>query len=89
MPFVGQMTPEEVKAKTEEVLRRLKTKGVPANCPRCGKNEWQVDLLGYFVSSLPVAGVGIPPPHVPVLNLTCTNCGSTQLHNLKALDIEV
>lgn len=83
------MTPEEIKAKLDEIARILKERGVVGNCPRCSQNNWQAEFLGYFVSALPVKGVTIPPPHVPVLNLTCKNCGGTQLHNLNLLGINL
>lgn len=76
------MTNEERQAKIGEIIALLKEKGVNATCSRCGRNQWQADLIGYFVSALPIEGVTIPPPHIPVLNLTCQNCGSTEFYNL-------
>lgn len=89
MAQLTKMTPEAIKAKTEELVRALKEKGITGQCPRCGRNDWQASLFGYFVSALPVEGVTIPPPHIPILNLTCNNCGSTQLHNLNVLGMEL
>jgi predicted nucleic-acid-binding Zn-ribbon protein len=87
MTYVGPMNPEQARAKIEEVTRLLRERGTLSTCPRCGKNDWRADLLGYFVSTLPVTGLTVPPPHVPVLNLTCNNCGYMELHNLSILGI--
>jgi hypothetical protein len=89
MAYVGSLSPEQVKAKLDEVVRVLRERGALAACPRCRHNDWDAVFLGYLVSGLPVAGLNVPPPHVPVLNLTCKNCGSTQLHNLNVLGIQL
>ena len=89
MPSTEPLKQEQAKEKMDEISRILRERGALSNCPRCGRNDWQADLVGYFVATLPITGVTIPPPHIPVLNLTCRNCGSTQLHNLNVLGIEL
>jgi hypothetical protein len=89
MSYVGRPSPEELKTKIEEISKILRERGVVGPCPRCLRNNWKVDLLGYLVSTLPLGGFSLPTPHVPVLNLTCQNCGSTQLHNLNVLGIKI
>lgn len=89
MSYPTNLKPEDLQAKIEEISRVLKERGVSGNCPRCGHTNWQAEFLGYFVSALPVTAVTIPPPHIPVVNLTCTNCGSTQMHHLTVLGINL
>jgi hypothetical protein len=89
MSNTSSPTPEERKAKLEEIFAILRGRGVPANCPRCGRNDWHAEILGYLVSPLPVTSFGVPPPHVPALSLTCKNCGAMQLHSLGALGIQI
>ena len=92
MPAVGSLTSDEVQARVEEISRILRERGVAADCPRCGTNDWQTDLLGYLVSPLrsakDVVSFQVPPLHAPMLSLTCKNCGSTQLHNLNVLGVK-
>lgn len=84
------LTPEEAQAKVDEAVGVLRARGALFACPRCSQNNWLGDLVGYVVHGLPAVGVfNIPPLHIEFLNLTCKNCGSTQLHNLKVLGIDL
>jgi predicted nucleic-acid-binding Zn-ribbon protein len=84
------LTQEEVQAKVDEAVRVLGGRRALFACPRCGQNDWHGDLVGYVVQGLPATGsFNIPPPHLDFLNLTCKNCGSTQLHNLRVLGIDL
>jgi predicted nucleic-acid-binding Zn-ribbon protein len=89
MSDTGPPSPEGLKAKLDEITGILRERGVPATCPRCGRNEWHADLMGYLASPLPVDGMTVPPPHVPMLNLTCKHCGGTQMHNLNVLGVRL
>jgi hypothetical protein len=83
------LTPDQTKAKIEDALKVLRERGALQHCPRCRHSDWQADLLGFFVSVLPVVTFNMPPVHVPVLMLTCKVCGNVQLHNLNILGITV
>ena len=72
----------------EKISRVLEERTLGAECPRCGTNEWLVDVLALPVLSLPVTSVQNNRPDVPLLFLTCRNCGWIALHSLKILEIE-
>ena len=72
----------------EEAVAALRRKGVHGACPRCSKGNWNADIVAVYVSAdVPPAGFAMPPPHLPVVMLICTNCGFTSMHNLRALGV--
>ena len=55
------------------------SKGVNANCPACGRNNWST---GDIVTS-PVftkgGGISIGGPQIPMVQLICGNCAHVRL----------
>lgn len=71
-----------------KAIEALKSRGLyESHCGRCGKNQWAGDIFAVIISTFPVTTLVVPPPHMPVLVLTCTYCGNTVFHNLKALGV--
>lgn len=82
------MVTEVAQTLLDKAVKALREKGVPATCPRCGQNNWAAETLGYLViTDLSSSALTLPPPLVPVLSLTCLNCGFLVLHNLKVLGV--
>ena len=80
---------EEVESQhTEKFARILQAKNVVAECPRCGTNEWYTDLLALPVLSHLVTGPQDSRSEVPMLFLTCRNCGWIAMHSVKILEAE-
>ena len=71
---------------TEALTKRLGNKS--PKCPICQTEEWNAEVAGFLVTSLPSVGIRFPPPFYPSLVLTCNNCGFTSQHNLKTLNVE-
>ncbi len=72
-----------------KAIGKLRERGVHEDhCVRCGHDDWTGDRLGLAVVDLPQEAGGLRPTHIPVLVLTCKNCGYTVFHNQKVLDIE-
>jgi hypothetical protein len=69
------------KTDTKKVIEFLTEKWGDKDCPMCNKGPWQVQdklfqLSEYHQGSLVVGG-----PLIPVIPVTCTNCGHTILVN--------
>lgn len=73
---------------TDKLTRILQERNIVADCPRCSTNEWYVDLLALPVLPFPVTDSQVSRPDVPMLFLTCRNCGWIAMHSLKILDTE-
>ena len=73
---------KEAKFNAEEFLKELNSKWLlDKTCPICGSNNWTVapdpqQLMRFAGGSLVVGGAVIP-----VVAVTCTNCGYTRLFN--------
>jgi hypothetical protein len=77
----------------DAVLRLLKKRGIPADCPICSANEWQVlGPLENLLGAIPVAD--LEGEHVSMgkdwtvllaFALVCRKCGFIRLHSRKAL----
>src|SRR5215472_1861389 len=78
--------------KINQALTRLRERGVPNSCPRCGHYSWIAELVAFHASPMPpsvrpsinIANVG---SYIPALALTCRNCGSIFQHNLITLGL--
>ena len=69
-----------------QVLAKLKQRGVCAECELCGKNSWMlVENVSVPVSS----PSNFPTLHIPSAGLICTNCGNMRLLSLGALDLSL
>lgn len=78
------VTPEKLRT----IIAALEAKNVSKQCPRCTNNKWNAEVLGIVVHPLRHKGFSVPPPLIPILLLTCNNCGWTAMHNLNVLGIE-
>ncbi len=69
---------------TEKVLAYLKkTWTEKSQCPMCGSNSWSVsdkifELREYHGGDFIIGGGG---PIVPIIPVTCSNCGNTVIVN--------
>ncbi len=82
----------------KNALEQMKARGVNDDyCPRCGKFDWNVDLLEIPVNSAMLPGVvtlgpgaqSIPIPTtgtLTVLSIICKICGYTIFHTLNVLE---
>lgn len=77
--------PEDYK---EQLIQKLKEKGVKGICQLCGKNNWSTvdQAVSLHISDLK-GGLVIPPPQIPCAALVCQNCGNVRLLALGALDL--
>ncbi len=70
--------------KTQEVLNQITSKCTIRKCPMCGGNEWNIEdkifELREFNNGNLVIGGG-SSSIIPLLAITCTNCGNTQFIN--------
>jgi hypothetical protein len=68
----------------DQVLDKLKERGVRFECELCGQNDWSI-----FDRPLPVqvASGSVSPPYIPSAALICSNCGNMRLLALGALDL--
>ena len=83
------ITEEDHKRFVENLKNELEKRGISISCPRCQHQEWVVERVGLHVSPLPVKGMVVPPPHIPLVILTCKHCGWVAMHNLKVLGIDL
>lgn len=70
--------------KTQEILNRVTTNCRVRTCPMCGGNNWNIEdkifELREFNNGNLVIGGG-NSSIIPLLAITCTTCGNTQLIN--------
>lgn len=83
----------------QKAIEVIKARGVrDDNCPRCGKFDWNVDLLHIPANSdmLRPSAVGFQVQQpasarttgvLSVLSMACKNCGYTIFHTLNVLGI--
>jgi hypothetical protein len=99
----GAQQSPEVLHRTIEAVKILRERGALKDdlCPRCNTDNWEVDFIAIPAVPLPKGGFNIPrnvvlpvsigsgstPSYIPALTLTCSNCGNTIIHNLKALGL--
>lgn len=70
---------DEDKAK---LIRHLEDKWSSQNCPMCGHSSWNIPSEVYEIREFHGGGLVVGPiPIVPVLPITCSNCGNTVLVN--------
>jgi hypothetical protein len=74
-------------------LEALSKKGVSEYCSRCREHQWTAELLALHATTMPhgffPGGISGLQSYVPVLSLTCNNCGSIYLHNVEKLGIKL
>ena len=70
------------------VVEALHKKSVQIACPRCGQKTWGAQQIAFLVTDPNTEGFLMPPPQLPVVILTCQNCGWVSMHDLKTLGVE-
>jgi uncharacterized Zn finger protein len=77
------------KQRQEQVIIALKEKGATHACPRCGNLEFEVigeagiplsPARGYMWSG--------PTPEIPVVLVSCSNCGYIAQHAMRLLGLK-
>jgi mevalonate kinase len=72
----------------QKAIEELKRRGLYDKCPRCGTNDWLVELAAILTSPLPPPGRGVGVgSFAPVVVLTCKNCAAMFNHNLITLGL--
>jgi predicted nucleic-acid-binding Zn-ribbon protein len=66
---------------TKEVLSFISAKWGNRNCPMCGEGTWEVQEKTFQLSEFHHGNLAVGGPLVPVIPVTCTNCGNTVLVN--------
>lgn len=70
------------KIESAKLIRHLNQKWAGRGCAQCGKSNWEVQAstfeLREFHGGNMVIGAG---PIIPVVPVTCSNCGNTILVN--------
>lgn len=70
---------DDVKAK---LIRHLEDKWSDQKCPMCGHSSWNVPSEIYEIREFYGGDIIVGPiPIVPLLPVTCSNCGNTILIN--------
>jgi hypothetical protein len=71
-----------MKLKEESVRRYLEGHGA-SNCATCGQNNWTYDPTVYEIREFTGGGlvIGGNTALLPVLTVTCSNCGTMKLIN--------
>lgn len=70
----------------DEVLRFFEAKGIPPECPACGKNDWYLPGSEEdFSAALLMPRLQGDPlknfrGHIPVVHMICVNCGHVRMH---------
>ncbi|WP_147445082.1 hypothetical protein [Corallococcus sp. CA053C] len=91
-PRDTKITTEDFSKQDTELARlaiaELTKKGVSTECKSCGKNNWNIFAMKIVATSatetfFPAATT----MNVPVLSLTCLECGWISMHNLKILGV--
>lgn len=76
----------------ERILARIQERAPGMGvCPICRSPEWRVQNAGYVVLTLQdnMAAFRIGGgPSMPMVTITCQNCGNTQLLNMIVLGLE-
>ncbi len=66
---------------TKKVIQFLTEKWGNRDCPMCGKGPWEVQEKAFQLSEFHHGNLVVGGPLIPVIPVTCTNCGHTALVN--------
>lgn len=70
------------KVDQEKVVEHLrKTWGHNRTCPLCSKGPWQIQDKFFQLLEFTGGGLTVGGPVIPVVPITCANCGNTVLVN--------
>jgi hypothetical protein len=77
------------KKRQEEIIKALEAKGASRSCPRC--SNLQFEVIGEALLPL-YEPRGSPlwatAPEIPVVLVSCTNCGYIAQHAARLLDLK-
>lgn len=62
-------------------IARLNQKWGNRPCPMCGVSKWSVQESTFQLMEFSESGLVVGGPVIPVVPITCTNCGNTVLVN--------
>lgn len=75
-----------MKVNKEQLISTINNKWATKNCPMCGNNNWNIDT-----DMMTMVGVGedksvkLGGKMIPVVSITCNNCGNTVFVNPLAI----
>ena len=70
------------KKDSEKLIQLLKSKWQEQQpCPMCKKGEWSVQDKIFELREFRKEGLNVGSPIMPVIPITCLNCGNTVLIN--------
>ena len=64
-----------------KAIAHLQTKWGARACPMCGQGPWKVQDSTFQLTEYNEPGMVIGGPVIPVVPVTCSNCGNTVLVN--------
>lgn len=79
------------KNRQEQVIIALKEKGALQPCPRCTHLEFEIIGESTITLNRERGIPGLPgpiPPAIPVILVSCTNCGYIANHATRLLDLK-
>ena len=65
----------------KKLIAHLNTKWASRPCPMCGNPNWTAQNTAFQLMEFHAGNVVIGGPVIPVVPVTCTNCGNTVLIN--------
>ncbi|MBA0014167.1 MAG: hypothetical protein H0Z53_00880 [Nitrosospira sp.] len=66
---------------TKKVIDFLSEKWGNRDCQMCGKGPWEVQDKAFQLMEFHQGNLVVGGPLIPVIPVTCTNCGNTVLVN--------
>ena len=66
---------------SEKVIKHLQEKWKGAKCPMCGEGSWGVQDSVFQLTEFSQGNVILGGPVIPVIPVSCNNCGNTILVN--------
>lgn len=81
------------KQRQEEIIKALEEKHASGSCPRCSNLQFEVIGESTITLTLDYASwpLGLPIPRhptIPVVLVSCTNCGYIAQHATRLLDLK-
>ena len=69
------------KIDSEKIIEHLKSKWKGRSCPMCNKGPWNVQDSAYELRRFHGGSMLLGGPIIPVIPISCNNCGNTLLIN--------